>query len=87
MALRFGPQALDAYRARVAGESWWLRWAGVALIIGGMACVLGNLARTGQHGAPLEYAGLGLTALGWAVIAVAYWRRRSAGRQHPYGKL
>jgi hypothetical protein len=87
MALRFGPQALDAYRARVASEIWWLRWAGVALIIAGMACVLGNLARTGQHGNPLEYAGIGLTALGWAVIAVAYWRSRPASRGRPYGKL
>jgi hypothetical protein len=85
MALRFGPQALDAYRARVASETYWLRWAGVALIIGGMACVLGNLARSGQHGSTLELAGLGLTAAGWGLIALAYWRR-GAYRRRRAGK-
>jgi hypothetical protein len=84
MGLRVTPEALDAYRARVASTRYWLRWAGVALIIGGMACVLGNLQRTGQHGTPLEIAGLVLTVAGWGVIAVAYlWRsgdQRRVGR-------
>ncbi len=85
MGLRVTPEALDAYRARVASTRYWLRWAGVALIIGGMACVLGNLQRTGQHGTPLEIAGLGLTVLGWGLIAAAYYWR-GAGPRLPLGK-
>ena len=80
MGLRVTPEALDAYRARVASSRYWLRWAGVALIIGGMACVVGNLQRTGgQHGTPLEITGLVLTLIGWGLIAAAYfWRGASS---------
>lgn len=80
MALKVTPEALDAYRARVASTRWWLRWAGVALIIGGMACVLGNLQRGEPHGTPLEIAGLLLTVVGWVLIAAAYLWRGAAPR-------
>ena len=86
MGLRVTPEALDAYRARVASSRYWLRWAGVALIIGGLACVVGNLQRTGgQHGTPLEIAGLVVTVLGWGVIAAAYFWR-GAGPRPGLGK-
>ena len=75
MGLRVTQEALDAYRARVASTRYWLRWAGVALIIGGAACVLGNVQRGAGHGTPMEIAGLVLIVVGWAVIAAAYlWK-------------
>ena len=81
MGLRVTPEALDAYRARVASTRYWLRWAGVALIIGGLACVVGNLQRAGgQHGTPLEIAGIVLTVLGWGLIAAAYFWRGAGPR-------
>jgi drug/metabolite transporter (DMT)-like permease len=81
MGLNVTPEALEAYRARVASTTYWLRWAGVALIIGGLACVVGNIQRSGQHGTSLEYAGIALTVAGWVLIAVAYWRRSAYSRR------
>ena len=81
MGLRVTPEALEAYRARVASTRYWLRWAGVALIIGGLACVVANLQRTGgQHGTPLEIAGMVVTVLGWGLIAAAYFWRGAGPR-------
>jgi hypothetical protein len=81
MGLRVTQEALEIHRARVSSTRWWLRWAGVALIIGGMACVLGNLQRGGGHGTPLELAGIGLTVVGWVLIAVAYLKRNGYQRR------
>ena len=75
--MRVTEEALQAQRERVRSSWYWMRWAGVGLIVLGLCAAIANLQRGGAHGTPLEIGALVLTVLGWALIAVAFFRRNA----------
>jgi drug/metabolite transporter (DMT)-like permease len=81
MPLNVTDTALQIYRDRVGSTAFLLRWAGVALIVGGCACAVANVQRNGGHGAPLEITAIVLSVLGVVLMAVAFRARTAYHRR------
>lgn len=75
--MRITDEALDAYRVKLRSVAWRVRWAGAALVVLGAAGVVLNYQRGDGHGSPLEIGALVAIAAGWALLAVAFFKRNA----------